>query len=654
VTALTAGGAHRGPGVVARMAGLDQPDVLRRVRRAGYLAVGIQLLGFVVWSQLLWRRFALTVDFAEYENAWFLIAHGHLDPMNSVGNGAFWQNHAEFIMWPLAGLYWVWPHQVTLLWIQDAGVALAEAVAFTWLCEIAGNRLPAADAARLSVAGLLLLLLNPWTWWSVSFDFHTESLYAPLLVLLARDLMNGKKRAWVWVVMLVICGDVADTYLAGLGVTMLLLARGRRLQGAALVGAAVTATGFITLIHGNLGSSGALHSYAYLAGSGTASLTTTGLAKGLLTHPQNVLRALWEKRTDIWASLAPAGVIGLGFAWILPIALIILLEDNLTANLLFTRPSFQSLALYVLVPVGTVWLLARLGHRHRLLAAAAGCVLIAQAACWAVVWGPQVGSTWLRVSPAAAAELARVDADIPPTATVVASDGVVGRFAGRTYIGAATPGSHVHAHGVTWFVVAPRAGVEVQSVAGALGLISDLAGGLHAQLVQQAAGVWAFRLRAASGGLAVQVPATATTLPAWAAPGAAGRPVVAGPEPGWHAVATSARGYVVSGLEWLRPTGSYLATVRLSSSGPVNVEVWDDTGGVLLARRTVPAAATTATIRVPVSARTGYQPALFSGWGPFRARFLPPPPGQRLEVRVWSPGGEAVSVYTANLVPAAS
>ena len=115
------------------MAGLDQPDVLRRVRRAGDLAVGIQLLGFVVWSQLLWRRFALTVDFAEYENAWFLIAHGHLDPMNSVGNGAFWQNHAEFIMWPLAGLYWVWPHQVTLLWIQDA-----------WRCAGRGRRLHVA------------------------------------------------------------------------------------------------------------------------------------------------------------------------------------------------------------------------------------------------------------------------------------------------------------------------------------------------------------------------------------------------------------------------------------------------------------------------------------------------------------------------------
>ncbi len=165
-------------------------------------------------------------------------------------------------MWPLAGLYWVWPHQVTLLWIQDAGVVLAEAAAFTWLCEIAGSRLPAGDAARLSVAGLLLLLLNPWIWWSVSFDFHTESLYVPLLVLLGRDLKNGRSRAWAWVGLLVACGDVADTYLAGLGITMMLIARGRRLQGAALVAAGVAATGLITLVHGNLGSSGAIQSYA--------------------------------------------------------------------------------------------------------------------------------------------------------------------------------------------------------------------------------------------------------------------------------------------------------------------------------------------------------------------------------------------------------
>jgi hypothetical protein len=43
---------------------------------------------------------------------------------------------------------------------------------------------------------------------------------------------------------------------------------------------------------------------------------------------------------------------------------------------------------------------------------------------------------------------------------------------------------------------------------------------------------------------------------------------------------------------------------------------------------------------------------VFSGWGPFRAILLPPPSGNRLEVRVWSPGQETVNVYSAELVPA--
>ncbi len=66
---------------------------------------------------------------------------------------------------------------------------------------------------------------------------------------------------------------------------------------------------------------------------------------------------------------------------------------------------------------------------------------------------------------------------------------------------------------------------------------------------------------------------------------------------------------VADGLEWLRPTGSYLASVRLSSSGPVNVEVWDNTGNVLLARRVIPPAAQARTISFPVDAATAYQPA---------------------------------------------
>jgi hypothetical protein len=55
-----------------------------------------------------------------------------------------------------------------------------------------------------------------------------------------------------------------------------------------------------------------------------------------------------------------------------------------------------------------------------------------------------------------------------------------------------------------------------------------------------------------------------------------------------------------------------------------------------------------------VDARTAYHVSTYSGWGPFRADFIPPPAGNLLEVRVWSPGGPVVNVYSAELMPAES
>jgi hypothetical protein len=109
-------------------------------------------------------------------------------------------------------------------------------------------------------------------------------------------------------------------------------------------------------------------------------------------------------------------------------------------------------------------------------------------------------------------------------------------------------------------------------------------------------------------------------------------------------------GYVVDEITWLRPPGRYQALVTLSASEPVNVEVWNDSGGVLLARRSMPATTGVETVELPVDATIAYPVSVYSGWGPFRAAMIPPPPGNRLEVRVWSPGAGTVNVYRAELV----
>ena len=350
---------------------------LRRLRRIGCLVLAAKLAGFAVWSALLYHRFALTPDFAQYQQAWYLIAHGHLNPYDTVGNFTFWQNHAEFLMWPIALLYWVFPSGLTLLWLQDIGVVGAELVAFLWICQLCGSGgatprastaggpaespLRSSTAPWLAGAGLVLLVINPWSWWSVSFDFHAECLAVLFIALLAWDLANGRRRAWVWVLPLLACGDVAGTYVFGLGAGLLLAGHGRaaRLRGAALAALGVAAVLFISVIHGNKGSGHGLQAYAYLAAPGSAgALSLPALAKGLATHPATVAAKLWSKRIDLWANLAPSGLLGLAYLPLLPLIAVVILANDLFRGFLFSEPLFQSLPIYVLLPAGTVAVLA--------------------------------------------------------------------------------------------------------------------------------------------------------------------------------------------------------------------------------------------------------------------------------------------------------
>ena len=327
----------------------------------------LQLGCFLAWSTLLYHRFALTLDFAIYHQAWFLIAHGNLDPYSSLKVMTFWRSNCEFYPWLLACLYWVWPHGVVLLWVQDAGVVVAEWVAFTWLCELAGRHRPGRDAAWLAGAGLVLLAADPWIWWSVSFDFHEEGLAIAFVALLARDLVHGRRRVWAWVLPVLAAGAPAATYVAGLGLGGVLAGRRSRVPGAIMSVIGVGYSLLVVFIHGDLGSTLA-HHYGYLVGTAggyaSSKLTFGGLAKGIASHPLNVLQTLWSRRPDIVANLAPAGLLGVFFSLLSPVLLLALLTDILSLGLVYAQPTFQALPIYVLLPVGTVAILAWLSRRR--------------------------------------------------------------------------------------------------------------------------------------------------------------------------------------------------------------------------------------------------------------------------------------------------
>ena len=119
-------------------------------------------------------------------------------------------------------------------------------------------------------------------------------------------------------------------------------------------------------------------------------LTVPELVKGIALHPQGVLSTLWQKRLDIWAGLAPSGLLGIGFVWLLPITAVVVLANNLAQGLLFSTPSFQYLPLYVLMPAGTVAALAWLAARHTRTAILLTGLILAQSLTWAAIWLPRL------------------------------------------------------------------------------------------------------------------------------------------------------------------------------------------------------------------------------------------------------------------------
>jgi hypothetical protein len=231
----------------------DSFPLSHRMLRAGYLVLAVQFAGFLAWSALLYHRAALTWDFATYVQPWYLIAHGNLDPYSTMSELPFWQNDAEFMPWLLAPLYWAGRTDLMLSWAQDLSVAGAEALAITWLCELARERCRDRDAAWLTGLGLALLVLNPWIWWTVSFDVHEEPLVMAFTVLLAWDLVRGRRRAWLWVPLVLAGGAPSATYVAGIGLGGMLANSRARRMGTAMVALSVGYSLLLVLVHGDAG-----------------------------------------------------------------------------------------------------------------------------------------------------------------------------------------------------------------------------------------------------------------------------------------------------------------------------------------------------------------------------------------------------------------
>jgi hypothetical protein len=491
----------------------------------------------VGYSTHIYSHFDLTIDFAIFNQAWSLIAHGHLDPYSTLNpynyphyGYPYWSDHFELIMWPMALLWYLYPHSIDLLFVQDLATAGSTLVAFLFVLDLLAAR--AARTAQvtrrlvgtvtvgdlLALFALALLVINPWVYWAASFDFHLEAVATLFLLLAARDLWNGhRRRSLWWIVGVLLCGNVAATYLAGLGISLAIARRDLRWSGAGLVGLGVAWSLGVNAIGGGVGTIIGSN-YGYLAGpSAGANPSIVAIAKGALLHPSRpygMLRSRWLWNYRMLASSGLVGVVsGLGFG----VAFVVLVANGLNAAAVFSGPisSFQALPVYYFVTVGTVAvLLWMIRSAHRVLRWIAGVLVVAvlaQAVVLSVVWIPRARTEFLVVGGAAAGRLARAEAGIPADAEVIASQGVIGRFANRVaiypFLDLDDGGQIIPVSADTVEFVLSTAGIEYATTAGTLTAVSYLE---HhgARLVSQGDGVYVLVWHPRPGTHRLTLPAT--------------------------------------------------------------------------------------------------------------------------------------------------
>jgi hypothetical protein len=205
-----------------------------------------------------------------------------------------------------------------------------------------------------------------------------------------------------------------------------------------VIAVAVGWLGVISLLGANAGSG--LDDYAYLADrahlNGPSGIAV--LVGGVLAHPSRVVTTVQHRLGDVWALIKPVGIVGVVSAWGFGVPFVVVLTNVLNSNRAYIVQGYQNFAVFFFVLFGTVvvlvWIAQRLGSGWvpALIVAAVVSVL---ALAYGFTTSPgDVRWAATRVSPGRAAALTRALSLTPPRAEVIATMGVIGRFAARPAI----------------------------------------------------------------------------------------------------------------------------------------------------------------------------------------------------------------------------
>jgi hypothetical protein len=142
------------------------------------------------------------------------------------------------------------------------------------------------------------------------------------------------------------------------------------------------------------------------------------------------------------------------------------------------------------------------------------------------------------------------------------------------------------------------------------------------------------------------IPLGAQSDPAWAFGTDAGIVITQGPVSTWHVSSTNRAGYLLDHDYLCGTPGVYVARVALATTEPLRIQLWNTTGGQLLAQENIPSSNGRKEI-VTVTAQDPREFPSHTDQGLFIFRVLPGlPVGNNLEVRIWSPGMGVADVYS--------
>ena len=625
-----------------------------------YTPFVVQWLALGIFSTIQASRFALTHDFALYWQAVWLIAHGHLNPYSTVAGFPYLDNHFELIMWPVALLYWIWPHASLLLYVQDTALIGAEWIAWQWIRSmVTVSSLNVRFQSVLLGLGVGLLVLNPWMYWAAAFDFHSESIVALTITGAAFAVYRRNPRALVkWSTLTLLCGDVAAVALFAVGLTAL-WRRQWKTALALCIGSLVWLE-VITALHGNQGSV-LVPLYGYLAQSSHSSVTLqhfsmTTVLRLLIQHPAAGLRELHHHGANLYANAAPSGLLGLMSLWSLPLYLATVVVANLATGYDFGVPGFQNVIVYALLTVGTLHVIVYLAHRFRSkswIAYSVVTLLVANIIGWSVVWLPHVPRHWVRVTPSSALRLSQEAAIIPHSAEVVTNQAIMGRFGSRTWLYQIdTPTMSYPVHTNPFYVVmAPYSGVHFQSIRAQASELNQLAHMPNAHWIWAGANTYAWRVNQPVG-TTFHLNTSTQILPAWTFHSQTGRRVMSSPPRDWYIAGLHGTGDVINQAYWREKPGTYRVTATIATLTSAEVQVWDATTGTILFQRDVPS---THNHRFVLTGTFPFSkagpPHVFGGQGLW---VIHPAQGHlrnQLEIRIFAKHSSWVNVYRLGIQP---